>query len=54
MAQSTTMVARQPEPLERVRALVCESCWVRCFDTGGFEKLGRHEVDHFVYEVSNL
>ena len=45
-------MARKPEPLERVRALVCEPCWVNCFDTDGFEKLGRGDVDEFRYNVS--
>jgi hypothetical protein len=52
MAQSTATVARQPEPLERVRALVCEFCWVNVFDTEEFEKLARRDVDHFEYKVS--
>ena len=41
----------EPEPIERVRALVCEPCWVDCFDTEGFEKLGRGDVDKFEYKV---
>jgi len=45
-------MAREPEPLERVRALVCEHCWVNCFDTEGFEKLGRGDIREFKYNVS--
>ena len=45
-------MAREPEPLERVRALVCEPCWVNCFDTEGFEKLGRGDIAEFKYNVS--
>ena len=45
-------MAREPEPLERVRALVCEFCWVNCFDTEGFEKLGRGDIHKFKYNVS--
>jgi len=48
----TATMARGPEPLERVRALVCEPCWVNCFDTEGFEKLGRGEIDEHEYKVS--
>jgi len=45
-------MAREPEPLEHVRALVCEPCWVNCFDTEGFEKLGRGDINEFKYNVS--
>ena len=45
-------MAREPEPLERVRALVCEPCWVDCFDTEVFEKLGRGDIGEFKYDVS--
>jgi len=45
-------MTREPEPLERVRALVCEPCWVNCFDTEGFEKLGRGDINQFKYNVS--
>jgi len=43
---------REPEPLERVRALVCEPCWANCFDTDEFEKLGRGDSHGFKYNVS--
>jgi len=49
---STATMVREPEPLERVRALVCEPCWVNCFDTEGFENLGRGDTDEFRYDVS--
>jgi len=45
-------MACEPEPLERVRALVCANCWVNWFDTKGFEKLGRGDIDEFKYDVS--
>ena len=48
----TATMAREPEPLDRVRALVCEPCWVKCFDTEEFEKLGRGEIDKIRYSVS--
>jgi hypothetical protein len=42
----------KPEPLEQVKALVCGRCWTNCFDTEGFEKLGRLEITEFKYTVS--
>ena len=48
----TVTMVREPEPLERVRALVCEFCWVNCFDTEAFENLGRGDIDEFTYDVS--
>ena len=49
---STATMAREPEPLERVRALVCKPCWVNCFNKKGFEKLGRCEIHPIKYYVS--
>ncbi|ORY00905.1 hypothetical protein BCR34DRAFT_592451 [Clohesyomyces aquaticus] len=40
---------RSAQPIERVKALVCEECWTNCFDNVGFEKLGRREVSSFTY-----
>jgi Pyruvate/2-oxoacid:ferredoxin oxidoreductase delta subunit len=47
-------MTRVPESLERVRALVCEFCWVNCFDTAEFEQLGRGEIKEFEYNVGEF
>jgi hypothetical protein len=51
---SSGIAKRTPEPLERVKAMVCEHCWTNCFDTESFEKLGRGEIEEFGYEVSTF
>ncbi|KAF2117394.1 heterokaryon incompatibility protein-domain-containing protein [Lophiotrema nucula] len=43
--------ARVPEPLDRVKALVCKRCWETVFDTEEFERFGRREVESFEYTV---
>jgi hypothetical protein len=49
---SSSTVKRAPEPLERVKAMVCEPFWTNCFDSEGFEKLGRGEIERFEPEFS--
>ena len=48
------MMMRVPEPLERVRSMVCEFCWVNLFDTDKFERLGRREIEHMDFDVGTL
>lgn len=42
----------EPGSRERAKALVCDNCWMKCFDTEGIEKLGRQEIKCFEYTVS--
>jgi hypothetical protein len=46
------IMERVSAPINRAKALVCARCWTKCFDTEGFERLGRREIMNFTYDVS--
>jgi hypothetical protein len=46
------IMERVSASINRAKALVCARCWTKCFDTEGFERLGRREIMNFTYDVS--